>query len=80
MRRVKHTAALAALRSELRYHQAMVRLDMSAARRGMAKCREIGAKMRALQAAPAPNGNGHKPGLGVGVSTGKKSKRAKAKA
>jgi hypothetical protein len=37
------------LREELRYHQTMVRVDIRALRAGIRKCKEIGAKMRALQ-------------------------------
>ncbi len=37
------------LRQELHYHQMMVRVDLNAARAGVRRCREIGAKMRALQ-------------------------------
>ena len=34
---------------ELHYHQVMVRVDIRAAKSGIAKCKEIAAKMRALQ-------------------------------
>lgn len=37
------------LRQELHYHQTMVRVDLKSARAGIHKCRELGAKMRALQ-------------------------------
>jgi len=37
------------LRKELRYHQMMVRVDLRAVRAGVAKCKEIAAKMRELQ-------------------------------
>jgi hypothetical protein len=38
------------LRVELRYHQQMLRIDIRAVKAGIAKCKEIGAKMRELQA------------------------------
>jgi hypothetical protein len=37
------------LRQELRYHQMMVRVDLRAVRAGIAKCKEIAAKMREAQ-------------------------------
>jgi hypothetical protein len=37
------------LRQELHFHQMMVRVDLRAARAGVAKCKEIAAKMRELQ-------------------------------
>jgi len=37
------------LRRELHYHQQMVRVDLRAVRAGIARCKEIGAQMRALQ-------------------------------
>ena len=43
------------LRKELRYHQTMVRVDVSACKAGVRKCKEIAAKMRKLQK-PLDNG------------------------
>ena len=37
------------LRRELHYQQMMLRVDLRAVKAGVAKCKEIGAKMRALQ-------------------------------
>jgi len=37
------------LRQELHYHQQMVRVDLRSLKAGIAKCKEIGAKMRKLQ-------------------------------
>jgi hypothetical protein len=37
------------LRRELHYHQMMVRIDVRAVKAGIAKCKEIAAKMRELQ-------------------------------
>lgn len=37
------------LKTELHYHQQMVRVDIRAVRAGMAKCRAIAARMRELQ-------------------------------
>jgi bifunctional ADP-heptose synthase (sugar kinase/adenylyltransferase) len=37
------------LRVELRYHQQLLRVDIRAVKAGIAKCKEIGAKMRELQ-------------------------------
>jgi hypothetical protein len=37
------------LRVELRYHQQMVRIDVRVLKAGIAKCKEIAAKMRELQ-------------------------------
>lgn len=37
------------LREDLHYYQMMVRVDYRAARAGVAKCKEIAAKMREIQ-------------------------------
>ena len=42
------------LRQNLNYHQMMVRVDLNAARAGVRKCKEIAAKMRALQNGTRP--------------------------
>ena len=38
------------LKHELHYHQMMVRVDLNAARAGIAKCKQIARRMRELQA------------------------------
>ena len=45
------------LRQELRYHQMMNRVDLRAYRAGVRKCKEIAAKMRALQNGQATQQN-----------------------
>ncbi|HLE29869.1 MAG TPA: hypothetical protein VI793_17215 [Anaerolineales bacterium] len=52
MTRAQHRARLRELRKELRYCQAMNRLDASILRGGIARAKRIGALMRALQRAP----------------------------
>lgn len=37
------------LRQDLHYHQMLIRVDIRALRAGIAKCKEIAAKMRELQ-------------------------------
>lgn len=39
------------LRKELHYQQLMLRVDLRAVKAGIARCKEIGARMRALQKA-----------------------------
>ncbi len=45
----KNKTILKELRQELHYHQMMVRVDLRAARAGVAKCKEIAKKMRKAQ-------------------------------
>jgi hypothetical protein len=45
----KNKTLIKELRVELRYHQQMVRVDLRALKAGIAKCKEIGARMRELQ-------------------------------
>jgi hypothetical protein len=45
----KNETLIKELRVELRYHQQMLCVDVRAVKAGIAKCKEIGAKMRELQ-------------------------------
>jgi hypothetical protein len=45
----KSSTQIRELRRELRYHQMLVRVDLRALKAGIAKCKEIAAKMRELQ-------------------------------
>jgi hypothetical protein len=45
------------LRAELHYYQQMVRVDIRALRASIRKCKEIGARMRELQAENQKKGN-----------------------
>lgn len=45
----KASTEIREMKRELHYHQMMVRMDLRAAKAGMAKCKEIAARMRKIQ-------------------------------
>lgn len=45
------------LRADLHYYQQLVRVDVRSLKAGIRKCKEIGAKMRELQAENRKKGN-----------------------
>lgn len=57
MKTKSRSLQLRELRADLRYYQMMVRVDVRALKAGIRKCKEIGAKMRELQAENAKKGN-----------------------